>query len=101
MMEQQFTFGGEIVWRASPEQIAQTQLKQFMEAHGIGSYDELLRRSGTDIEWFWDAVIRQLGIEFYEPYRSVVDLAQGPEWARWCVDGRMNIVHNALDKWLG
>ena len=100
-MEQEFTFGGEIVWRASPEQIAQTQLKQFMDAHGINSYDELLRRSGTDIEWFWDAVIRQLGIEFYQPYRSIVDLSRGPEWARWCVDGSMNIVHNAIDKWIG
>lgn len=100
-MEQEFTFGGEIVWRASPEQIAQTQLKQFMDAHGISTYDELLRRSGTDIEWFWDAVIRQLGIEFYVPYRSVVDLSRGPEWARWCVGGSMNIVHNAVDKWIG
>jgi acetyl-CoA synthetase len=99
-MEQEFTFGGEIVWRASPEQIAQTQLKQFMDAHGIASYEELLRRS-EDIEWFWDAVIRQLHIEFYEPYTKVVDLTSGPEWARWCVDGKLNIVHNAVDKWIG
>jgi acetyl-CoA synthetase len=101
MIIQEFTFGGEVVWRASPEQIAQTQLKQFMDAHGISSYDELLRRSGSDIEWFWDAVIHQLGIEFYQPYRSIVDLSRGPEWARWCVDGSMNIVHNAIDKWIG
>jgi acetyl-CoA synthetase len=100
-MHQEFPFGGEIVWRASPEQIAQTQLKQFMDAHGIASYEELLRRSGEDIEWFWDGVIKQLQIEFYEPYTKVVDLSKGPEWARWCVDGKMNVVHNALDKWMG
>src|SRR5262249_4538832 len=35
------------------------------------------------------------------PYRAVVDLSQGIEWAQWCVGAKMNIVHNCLDKWIG
>lgn len=100
-MEQEFTFGGEIVWRATPEQMSRTRLKQFMDAHGIATFDELLKRSTDDIEWFWNAVIEQLAIQFYEPYEKIVDLSQGPQWARWCVGGKLNIVHNALDKWMG
>jgi acetyl-CoA synthetase len=51
-----FEFGGEIVWRPRAELIAQSNLKRFMDRHGIGSFDELMRRSTTDIAWFWDAV---------------------------------------------
>ncbi|MEP7198277.1 MAG: AMP-binding protein [Chloroflexota bacterium] len=100
-MDHEFTFGGDIVWRATPEQIARTRLAQFMDAHGIATFDELLTRSTDDIAWFWDAVIKDLQIEFYEPYQQIVDLSRGPQWPRWCVGGKMNAVHNALDKWIG
>src|SRR5438034_1000888 len=58
-----------------------------------------MRRSTTDIAWFWDTVLRGLDIEFYKPYSQVVDLSDGKPWARWCVGGEMNIVHNLLDKY--
>src|SRR5437763_3117016 len=60
-----------------------------------------MRRSTTDIAWFWDTVLRDLEIEFYKPYSRVVDLSEGKPWARWCVDGQMNIAHNMLDKYAG
>ena len=98
---EEFDFGGEIVWRPTPEQIERTHLKRFMNRHDISSLDELMRRSTDDLEWFWNAVLDDLGIEFYEPYKQVVDLSKGAPWAQWCVGGKMNIVHNALDKWIG
>lgn len=45
--------------------------------------------------------VEALQIEFYESYSAVVDLSQGIKWPRWCVNGKMNIVHNCLDKWIG
>ena len=72
-----------------------------MNQRGLGSYDELMRRSTTDIAWFWEAVLRELDIQFYEPYSRVVDLSEGKPWAKWCVAGEMNIVHNMLDKYAG
>lgn len=97
----EFDSGGEVVWRPTPEQIARSNLLRFMTAHGIASFEELLKRSTGDIAWFWDAVIKDLKIEFYEPYRQVVDLSRGYPWARWCAGGVMNIVHNCLDKYIG
>ena len=97
----EFKFGGEFVWRPTPELIAQSNLQQFIEKHGLGSYDELMQRSTTDIAWFWDTVLRDLEVQFYKPYSRVVDLTEGKPWARWCVDGEMNIVHNMLDKYAG
>jgi acetyl-CoA synthetase len=96
-----FQFGGEFVWRPTPELIAQSNLQQFIEKHGLGSYDELMRRSTTDIAWFWDAVLRDLDVQFYKPYSQIVDLSDGKPWAHWCVDGEMNIVHNMIDKYAG
>jgi acetyl-CoA synthetase len=96
-----FEFGGEIVWRPSESLVAQSRLKHFMDRHGITSAAELYKKSIADPEWFWQAVLEALQIEFYEPYRAVVDLSRGIEWARWCVGGKMNIVHNCLDKWIG
>jgi acetyl-CoA synthetase len=97
----EFQFGGEFVWYPSPELIAQSNLQRFIEKHGLGSYDELMLRSTTDIPWFWDIVLRDLDVQFYKPYSQIVDLSDGKPWAHWCVDGEMNIVHNMLDKYAG
>lgn len=96
-----FEFGGEVVWRPSAESIARSRLKRFMDRHRIGAFDELWKRSTDEPEWFWKAVLDEIGIEFYEPYERILDTSRGIPWARWCVGGRMNIVHNCLDKWIG
>ncbi|MGH7774275.1 MAG: AMP-binding protein [Candidatus Binatia bacterium] len=98
---EQFEFGGEIVWRPTSEVVAQSRLKRFMDRHGITNLDELMRRSTQELEWFWNAVMEDLGIEFYEPYTRVLDTTPGIPWTRWCIGGKMNIVHNCLDKWMG
>ncbi|RME44074.1 MAG: AMP-dependent synthetase [Caldilineae bacterium] len=100
-MTSQFEFGGDIVWRPTETYLANSNLKQFMDAHGLPDFDALMEKSTQDIEWFWEAVLEALQIEFYEPYRQIVDLSKGIQWPRWCVGGKMNIVHNCLDKWMG
>ena len=96
-----FEFGGAIAWRPTPEQIAHSRLSAFMKKHGLISLDELMVKSTTDLEWFWRAVLDDLGIEFYQPYSRIIDLSPGIERPSWCVGGRMNIVHNCLEKWVG
>jgi len=97
----EFQFGGEFVWYPTPELIAQSNLQGFIEKHGLGSYQELMRKSITDIAWFWNTVLCDLSIQFYKPYSRVVDLSEGKPWAKWCIDGEMNVVHNMLDKYAG
>ncbi|MGH7834659.1 MAG: AMP-binding protein [Candidatus Binatia bacterium] len=94
----EFQFGGDVVWRPSAEIVARSRLQAFMSRHGIDSLEELQRRSTEDIEWFWEAVLQELGIEFYQPYERILDTSKGIAWARWCCGGKMNIVHNCLDK---
>src|SRR5215468_7436714 len=97
----EFQFGGDVVWRPSDGIVAQSRLRKFMDRHGIASLEELQRRSTEDIEWFWTVVLRELGIEFYRPYECILDASRGIAWPRWCCGGKMNIVHNCLDKWHG
>ncbi|HEX2088675.1 MAG TPA: acetate--CoA ligase [Actinomycetota bacterium] len=89
----------EIVWNPSEEYIERANVTRFMRGNGIGSYDELVKRSTDDIEWFWNAVVRDLGIEFYEPYERVVDTSEGKPWAKWFVGGKVNLAHNCVDRW--
>jgi len=96
-----FEFGGEILWRPGPEHLRHSRLTHFMGRHGIATLDELMRRSTTDLEWFWNAVMEDLAIEFYQPYAKILDTSRGIAWTRWCVGGKLNIVHNCLDKWIG
>ncbi|MBE0672463.1 MAG: AMP-binding protein [Anaerolineales bacterium] len=70
-----------------------------MRAHAIKDFNELMQKSTADVAWFTDAVFKFLDIQFYEPYTNVVDLSDGIQFPKWCVDGKMNIVHNCVDKW--
>lgn len=101
MSDTQFEFGGEIAWRPTPEYVKHSRLQQFIDRHGLRDYPHLLERSVADPDWFWPAVLDELGIEFYEPYTKILDLSSGPAWPRWCVGAKLNIVHNCVDKWRG
>lgn len=99
-MTEQFTFGGEIVWRPTQAQMDHANLTKFMRMHDIQDFEELMQKSTSDIAWFTDAVLKFLEIQFYEPYSAVVNLSEGIQFPTWCVDAKMNIVHNCVDKWL-
>ena len=88
-----------MVWSPSPEQVERANVTRFMRAHGIATYEELVARSVADIEWFWDAVVVDLGIEFMEPYERVLDRSRGIEWATWFVGGKTNVAHQCVDVW--
>jgi acetyl-CoA synthetase len=40
-------------------------------------------------------------VEWFAPYRQVLDVSRGPEWSEWFLGGRLNIAHNCLDRWAG
>ncbi|MBL8076576.1 MAG: AMP-binding protein [Anaerolineales bacterium] len=98
-MTEPFTFGGEIVWKPTPEHIEHANLTRFMRLHGVQSFDELMERSTSDIAWFTGAVLKFLDIQFQTPYSKVVDLSNGIQFPKWCVGGKMNIARNCVDKY--
>src|SRR5207302_5965045 len=89
---------GDVIWKPSREVVERSRLKRFMDRHGIETFEELLHRADEDIEWFWDAAIKDIDIAFYRDYDKVLDLSPGKPWAKWWVGGRMNIIQSCLDR---
>jgi acetyl-CoA synthetase len=95
-----FSYGGEIVWQPTKETIERSHLHAFMKQHSIMSFQELMTRSTTDVAWFTDAILKYLDIQFQKPYTEVLNTSSGMPFAKWCVDGELNIAYNCLDKWM-
>jgi acetyl-CoA synthetase len=89
----------EIVWTPDDEVLERSNVARLMRRHGIADYRELVRRSVDEREWFWRAAIEDMGLEFFEPWRQVVDLSRGPEWATWFTGGKLNIAWNCVHRW--
>jgi len=87
-----------VIWQPYGEYLTQSNVRRFMDAHGIGSYEELIERSTADVAWFWDAALKDLGVVWDEPYHTVLDESDGFPWARWFIGGKTNIARNCLDR---
>ena len=88
-----------MIWEPSREFIERTNVWRFMQRLGFSDREEFLRFTRENPERFWDEIMREMGVEWFEPYRQVLDASGGPEWAQWFVGGRLNIAHNCLDRW--
>jgi acetyl-CoA synthetase len=87
-----------IIWEPYGDYLEASNVRRFMDAHGIASYEELISRSTADVEWFWAAALQDLGVVWDEPYTAVLDESDGFPWARWFVNGKLNIVRNCVDR---
>ncbi|HVX29522.1 MAG TPA: acetyl-coenzyme A synthetase N-terminal domain-containing protein, partial [Nitrolancea sp.] len=88
-----------IVWYPSQEVRSRSRLLRFINEQRLADYDTLQERAVSEPSWYWDAVVKHLGLEWYEPYREVLDLADGLPWPRWFTGAKYNYVHDAVDKW--
>jgi acetyl-CoA synthetase len=89
----------EFVWTPTAEDVESANLTRLGRRLGAERYNELHRISIEEPERFWPAVIEDLGVEFSEPWSAVVDTSRGVEWARWFVDGKLNVAWNCVHKW--
>lgn len=85
-------------WIPPREAVEAANSTCFARAHGLGGFEELLARSIEEPEWFWDAVVRDLGLVFDVPYDAVLDDSDGMPWTRWFAGGALNVVTNCLDR---
>jgi acetyl-CoA synthetase len=90
-----------MIWEPSRQSIEATNVWRLLTRLGFRSREEFLRFSIDHPERFWDEMMREMRVEWFEPYRQVMDSSRGPEWSRWFVGGRLNIAHNCLDRWAG
>ncbi|MFB6194048.1 MAG: AMP-binding protein [Halobaculum sp.] len=83
-----------------------TNVRAFMREYDIADHEALIERTTSDvpgepasgIDWFWDEIVEYLDIEFDEPYDTVRDDTDGPQFTRWYPGGKLNLAHNVLDR---
>jgi len=83
-------------WSPSDLYLARSRLRRFAEAHGHRDFASLHRWSIEDLDGFWRAVEKDLGINWRAPYERVYDSSRGIPWTTWWLGGRMNFVASAL-----
>ncbi len=82
------------VFKPKEEFVNQTNVKQWMDKHGIKNLDELHKKA-ENREWFWGEISKEL-VEWYKPYTKIVEW--DAPWVKWFTGAKYNIVHDALDK---
>lgn len=71
---------------------------KYMQRYNIPNLSELFKKSTSDIEWYWNSVVEDLGLLWYRKYDNVYDDSEGIDRTKWFINGKCNIIHNILDK---
>ncbi|MDP3065575.1 MAG: acetyl-coenzyme A synthetase N-terminal domain-containing protein, partial [Methanobacteriaceae archaeon] len=82
------------IFEPNPQVVKDSNIQVWMKLHQIQDYDELLEKAGQRPEWFWDQMAKEL--EWEKPYKKVLKW-EAPH-SEWFLDGKFNLVHNALDR---
>ncbi|HZD23996.1 MAG TPA: AMP-binding protein, partial [Acidimicrobiia bacterium] len=89
----------EVAWTPDTPSAADTNTARFMAKHGIETYDDLVERSATEPEWFWEEVVNFIGLPFDPTWETVRDTSRGHPWATWFVGGGFNLSVACVDRW--
>ncbi|HYG59847.1 MAG TPA: AMP-binding protein [Symbiobacteriaceae bacterium] len=88
----------EPIWQPTAAEAARARITAFMRRCGVDSLETLHLRVQADPAWFWEQVVADLGIAWYEPPRQTLDLTEGIAWPRWFRGARLNLANDCLDK---
>jgi acetyl-CoA synthetase len=91
----------DVVWTPDEAVLERANVVRLMRAHGCATYRDLVARSIAEPEWFWPAAVKDMGLELFEPWTSVLDDSLGPEWTTWFTGAKLNIAWNCVHRWRG
>ncbi len=87
------------IWNPPRDVITEANITHLLEKLGFKDYKEFVRWSvGDDWKDFWEKAPEWIGVEWFKEPKEIVDLSQGPEWARWYRGGLINAAYNVVDK---
>jgi acetyl-CoA synthetase len=91
---------GDFAWYPSDAFKRASNWSAFIAAEGLADYAALESKAANDPDWFWDALVRFLGVQFIKRYTRVLDQSKGIEWPQWCVDATGNMTLSLIDRHL-
>jgi acetyl-CoA synthetase len=89
-----------IVWHPAEGAYDRTRLAGFQIRSGCASREQMVRRAQTDPNWFWSAVLADLGIVFHTRPDCTYRAGNDPTRPEWCPGGKMNITESCVDRWV-
>lgn len=84
------------IWQPSGDYL-NCRIADYMHMHGISDWQEIIRRSCADTEWFWSTFLLYSGVQWHKSYSVLLDRSKGFPWAQWFVGAELNIAYNCLD----
>jgi len=87
-------------WTPSDDAFATSPVGRMAARHGLGDMAALQAKIAADPNWYWAAAAEDLGIRWMRPYEHIVDLSDGPAFARFFAGGRLNWADCAVDRWV-
>jgi acetyl-CoA synthetase len=92
LLNERFTFA------PSADLMSKSNIGRFMKKHSIPNWHQLVDKANKDIDWYWNAINEDLGIEWFQKYDKTYDSSTGIPWTKWFLNGKCNIVVNAIDR---
>ena len=77
-------------WVPGERELSRSRLLAAMHRWGFANLEELHAAAIDDPDWFWPAVVDDLGIDFSEPFERALDSTEGKALPRWFPGGRLN-----------
>lgn len=88
----------DLVWIPTKEQIESANITNFMKAHGLATYEQLVEKAVQNPDWFYPEILQELEIHWMKKYDKVVDLSNGKERPIWFLGGETNVYLYGLFK---
>ncbi len=84
-------------WSPTEESLRATNIWEFMNDRGTGTYEDLRRWCAENREQFWELMIEQLGVRFHRPPSCIMDPSSEVACVKWLVDARLNIADSCFE----
>ena len=88
------------VWEPAAAHFERSALVRLYRRLGFTNLDAFRQRAAAEPAWFWEELVRELGIAWTSPPRETLDLSRGKPWARWFPGAGFNYTSAALDRWV-
>ncbi|MBP7860566.1 AMP-binding protein [bacterium] len=86
----------QVIWKPEGKYL-ESRVSDFMRKQNVATWQELIKKSNEDTNWFWQESLEYMGFNWAKPYSKLMDMSKGFEWTKWFVDGKLNIIDNIID----
>ncbi|BCU69679.1 AMP-binding protein [Stygiolobus caldivivus] len=78
-------------WKPDRSWVEESNVYKYMVENNLNALEDFVEFTHEKPEIFWDSFVKLIGLRFYKEYDRVLDLSGGKEWAKWFVNGKVNV----------